>query len=83
MLVRIESIERLTNSYSGNPRYRISWSEQGWKEYGAANTSSDASYNYAIGNRGYSVRDLVEIELNGRGTIKSITPAQWLTHKPA
>ena len=75
MRVRIESIERLNNSYSGNPRFKIAWSEHGWTAYGSANTASDASYNYEIGNKGLRERDLVEIELNGRGTIKSIRTA--------
>jgi hypothetical protein len=75
MRVRIESIERLTNSYNGNPRFRIGWSEPGWSGHGHANTASDASYNYEIGNKGLRVLDVVEIELNGRGTIKSIERA--------
>jgi len=69
MRVRIRSIDRLRNSYSGNPRFRISW------RYGAANTAADASYNYEIGNPGFRVGDLVDIELNGHGTIRGITRA--------
>ena len=75
MRVRIESIERLTNSYYGNPRFRLSWSEKGWAGYGLANTAANASYNYEIGNKGLRVGDIVDIELNGRGTIKSISRA--------
>lgn len=75
MKVRLESVERLTNSYYGNPRFRLSWSTTGWREYGAANTAADASYNYEIGNKGLRAGDFVELELNGRGTVKSIEPA--------
>jgi hypothetical protein len=72
MKVRIESVERLNNSYYGNPRWRVSWSEHGWSAYGSAVTAADSSYNYDVGEKGMRAGDFVEIELNGRGTIKSI-----------
>lgn len=72
--VKIESIERLTNSHYGNPRWRINWSGPGWSFGGHANTAANASFNYEIGNTGLRVGDLVDIELNGRGTIGAIAP---------
>jgi hypothetical protein len=74
MIARLTEIERLTNSCSGNPRFRLSWDVQGIGS-GSANTAADASYNYEIGNKGLRVGSLVRIELNGRGTIKSISAA--------
>lgn len=72
---RITGIERLTNSYYGNPRFRISWQEQDFTPH-AATTSPDSSYSYEIGNPGYRVGCVVQISLNGRGSITAIEPAE-------
>jgi hypothetical protein len=71
--VRIESIERLSNSYFGNPRFRIGWTEPGGLGRGVANTAADASFCYEVGNKGLRERDVVELELNGRGVITDIS----------
>jgi hypothetical protein len=60
--VRIESVERLNNSTFGNPRFRILWSEE--ETHGTAKTAVGTSYGIGTG------LDIVQIELNGCGTIK-------------
>lgn len=70
---RIDSIERLTNSVNGNPRFRISMIDNdNVFHLGAWNTSADASLSYEIGNIGYRVGDSVVLIIGGRGTITHI-----------
>jgi hypothetical protein len=75
MRARLTSIERLTNSRNGNPRFKINYDgqyEDGGKVTSHANTASDASFNYEIGNRGFRVGDMVDLTIGGRGTIIGI-----------
>jgi hypothetical protein len=70
---KIYHLERLRNSYSGNPRWAITleWIGVGttWHTW---NTASDASFNYEIGNKGYRVGDKVRLTIGGRGTVVAI-----------
>lgn len=66
----ISRLQRLTNSYSGNPRFRIELEErEAW------NTAADHSFNYEVGNRGLDVGDLVTLTIGGRGTVVGIERA--------
>lgn len=67
--VRIESIRRLKNSLNGNGRYELVVSTPGWAEIHTLKTATDAGFTYSIGNPGFREHDVVEITVNGRGTI--------------
>ena len=74
---RIETIERIKNSYSGNPRFRIELMTEtttGNRWCHRFNTAADASFNYEVGNPGLRVGDMVIVLLNGRGTISGMEP---------
>lgn len=73
--VRIQAIDRLPNSYSGNPRFTLAYEPADGGSIQTINTAADASYNYEIGNLGLGVGDWVTIGINGRGTVDSIRPA--------
>ena len=70
---KIDRLERLKNSYNGNPRWAVTleWVGLGtnWDTW---NTASDASFNYEIGNKGYRVGDKVRLTIGGRGTVVAI-----------
>lgn len=67
--VRIESIRRLNNSLNGNGRFELVVSTPGWAETHILKTATDAGFTYSIGNPGFRVHDVIEITVNGRGTI--------------
>lgn len=75
MKVTLTEVERLYTSDAGNPRFRLHWRQSnGMRD--AANTATDASWNYEVGNKGIRVGDRVTILLNGRGTVECIE-AGW------
>ena len=67
--VRIEEIRRVKNSYVGNPRFELVVSEPGWAGYHTLRTAANSAMNYSVGNKGFRPRDVVEIDVNGRGTV--------------
>lgn len=67
---RIESIERLNSSVNGNPRFRFHF--HGGE---AADSMSDASFCYAVGNPGMREGDLVRIERTRAGNIAHMEEA--------
>lgn len=73
--VQIIAIERLNNSTSGNPRFRICLDDQiGWA--GEFVTMSDAAFCYAVGNRDQmSVGSWVTVEFTRAGRIRNMAPA--------
>ena len=74
--VKIVELERLTNSYSGNPRWAITWEAVGLGTFTeTTNTAADASFNYEIGNPGLRVGSMVKLTVNGRGTVSAIERA--------
>lgn len=68
---RIETIERLSLSVNGNPRFTFTFSDGT-----DAISSSDASFNYEVGNPGYRVGDLVEITFTRAGRIAYMSAVQ-------
>lgn len=77
MSMRIEGIDRLTNSRNGNPRFALAVSELDDEGHAQGpiqviNTGADAAFNYEIGNPGYRVGDIVRLTVNGRGTVAGI-----------
>lgn len=67
---RLTAVERLNNSYYGNPRFRLTWESIGLGTLVMAkNTASDASFVYQIGNAGFRVGDKVWLTIGGRGTV--------------
>lgn len=70
---RLTAVERLNNSYYGNPRFRLTWETLGLGTLTMAkNTASDASFAYQIGNKGFRVRDEVILTIGGRGTVTNL-----------
>lgn len=66
---QIHSLQRLNNSVNGNPRYRVTFTDGG-----TADTQSDASINYGIGNPEY--RDVpVIVSLSKAGRITHVRVA--------
>ena len=70
---RIVTIERLTSSRNGNPRFRITL--QSDAGMGTWNTAADHAFNYEIGNKGLRAEDRVILTIGGRGTIVAIAVA--------
>jgi hypothetical protein len=68
---RIVAIERLANTYNGNPRYRITL--QMADGFGTWNTAADHAFTYAIGNIGLRVDNQVWLTIGGRGTVEGIS----------
>jgi hypothetical protein len=69
---RIESLERLTNSRNGNPRFAITLGDTDGI-FGTWNTAADASFSYEIGNPGKRVGSWVILTIGGRGTVTAVT----------
>ncbi len=67
--VKIETITRLRNSYYGNPRFEITFTDGSTHR-----TQSDASIAYEITNREF--RGLIHVWLSRRGTIEYAVPAE-------
>lgn len=63
-------IERLRNSISGNPRFRITL--QTSSGMGTWNTAADHAFNYEVGNTGFRAESHVSVTIGGRGTIVGI-----------
>lgn len=77
----ITAIDRLRNSRSGNPRFRITLEVSTYRDGRALtgrtfveawNTAADHAFAYTIGNPGFRAGDLVTIAIGGRGTIVDI-----------
>lgn len=68
---KIEHIERLNLSVYGNPRFRFTFSDGE-----VAQSMSDASFCYAVGNPGMRVGDTVGIEYTRAGRIRHMGPHQ-------
>jgi hypothetical protein len=64
---RIVSIERLTNSRNGNPRFRVTL--QSRDGMGTWNTAADHAFCYSVGNAGLRAESPVTLTIGGRGTI--------------
>lgn len=60
----ISSIERLALSRNGNPRFRMTFADGR-----VAETQSDASYGYAVGNPGHRPGDTIEVTWSRAGKI--------------
>jgi hypothetical protein len=70
---RIELFERLANSASGNPRYRVAFAERtvrGDRPIELASTASDSDFVYGMRMR---VPYPAMVTIGGRGTITDIT----------
>jgi hypothetical protein len=73
MKVTIESLEGLSCSVNGNPRYKVHYSFVGLgSHYDSAITKSDSAFNYEIGNPGYRAGDTVELSFTKAGRISAI-----------
>lgn len=72
--VTLVKITRLHNSVNGNPRHAITWERAVDGALLTRQTSSDASINYAVGNRGLRVGDRVRLTLTRAERICDIDP---------
>lgn len=68
--VRMETIDRLTNSVNGNPRFRIAFVRADGTYLATHNTQTDASCNYEVTN---FARKPVNVWLSKRGTVEYLT----------
>ena len=67
-IYRIDDIERLANSVNGNPRFRFHLSTD--TNYVVADSKSDASFNYEVGNPGLRAGNLVDVTFTRSGRIR-------------
>lgn len=67
----IDHLERMNNSYNGNPRFRVYFTDGT-----SYRTSPDAMFCYGIENPEYRAPALVEIELDGRENIVYAEPVK-------